>query len=1122
MEIVSSSTTKKSCARFCISPKQMAKTGGIGFLKLVLLGLTIVNPKVHAVFAQLDVIHWFPPLHSRDDNKIEDHYVYLSTPKTTPFVVTIKDGAGNTLAAPSIDNANPFVYTIGNGQFPGTPAFVPEDSLNVVLKKSGLILTAPEPFYADLRARAVNHAASVTAKGTAAAGTTFRFGAFPLPGFDTDWNFTAGIIATANNTTITITGYDPGIVFAGVPNVTSNTLTFTLNQGECYVVSGYANTAPNLTGFIGALIQSNNPIVLSNGNLIGNIGTSGNDMGIDQSVPIDRVGQNYILIKGLGGSGVEAPIVIAHYNNTDIFINGNPVPIATINAGQYYMAPYVYQGTCNMNMHIRTSQPAYMYQSLSGGSDKTGGLNFIPPYSCGLPDTIDLIPFVDMIGSTTYTGGVMVFTQQGATLKINGITQTCAEPVLSAPWETYRITGLTGHITLTSTGAMAAGIFGRDGDGGFAGFYAGFSSNILPFAGADASICSGQGSTLNASGGVGYSWFPSSGLSNPNISNPVANPSVTTAYTVTVTDANGCSGVDSVIVTVIPFVANAGPDVSICQGQSSTLNASGGVNYVWSPAAGLSNATISNPVANPSVTTAYTVTVTNASGCIGVDSITVAAVPFVASAGPDVSICQGQSSTLNASGGSGYSWSPASGLSNPNISNPVASPSSSAMYIVIVDANGCSNTDTINITVDVVPSANAGADLSFCAGFSATLSASGGSSYSWTPSTGLSNPNISNPAANPASSTTYTVIVSNGNCTSTDVMNVDVSPIPVASISAQADVSCFGWNNGSATVSVSVGTNPITYLWNPSSQATQTATGLSAGSYSVQVTDANGCTAVSGVVITEPAALSLNLSSTNAGCGINNGTVSASASGGTTPFLYLWSNGATQPAVSNLTAQLYSVTITDANGCTTTATVNISQDTPPVASISGNTSACMGGSVILSASGGGNYVWNTGATNSSITIIASASGSFSVAVISGNCSDTASIYLNVYPLPTANAGNDTTIMQYQSATLNGSGGTSFLWTPSTDMSCYTCQNPVASPMSTTTYTLLVTSGNGCTAIDIITVTVTEIECNDPYLPNAFSPNEDHENDKLKIYINAIQCVTDFKLVIYNRWGEKIF
>ncbi|RMG91885.1 MAG: hypothetical protein D6706_17760, partial [Chloroflexi bacterium] len=135
-------------------------------------------------------------------------------------------------------------------------------------------------------------------------------------------------------------------------------------------------------------------------------------------------------------------------------------------------------------------------------------------------------------------------------------------------------------------------------------------------AGPDDSICSGGSTTLTAAGGVAYSWSPASSLSNPNSATTQASPLTTTTYTVTVTDANGCTATDDVTITVLPApVANAGPDVTICKGQSTQLSASGGVSYTWSPATGLSATNIPDPVASPQSTTTYSVTVTDANGC---------------------------------------------------------------------------------------------------------------------------------------------------------------------------------------------------------------------------------------------------------------------------------------------------------------------------------------------------------------------------------------------------------------------------------------------------------------------------------------------------------------------------
>ncbi len=148
-------------------------------------------------------------------------------------------------------------------------------------------------------------------------------------------------------------------------------------------------------------------------------------------------------------------------------------------------------------------------------------------------------------------------------------------------------------------------------------------------AGADQTTCLGTPVTFMGSGGVTYSWTPATGLNSAAIMNPTATPAYTTPYTLTVTDANGCTGTDNILVNVNPLPpANAGPDAPICVGTPTNLNATGGVSYSWFPASGLSNTAIANPVANPATTTTYTVTVTDANTCVNTDAVLVTVNPY--------------------------------------------------------------------------------------------------------------------------------------------------------------------------------------------------------------------------------------------------------------------------------------------------------------------------------------------------------------------------------------------------------------------------------------------------------------------------------------------------------------
>jgi len=235
--------------------------------------------------------------------------------------------------------------------------------------------------------------------------------------------------------------------------------------------------------------------------------------------------------------------------------------------------------------------------------------------------------------------------------------------------------------------------------------------NPLPnaHAGPDVFICPNTSTQLNASGGATYIWNPSASLSNGQIANPIAQPSVTTTYIVLATDANGCTQTDNVVVNIYnPPTASAGSNTAICIGNNTTLTASGGTSYLWS-----TNDNAPSIIVTPVVTTTYLLTVTDNNGCTDTDQVvvTVNSLPL-ASAGPDISICTGDFGTLNASGGISYAWSPAAFLSNPNIANPLANPTSQTTYTVTVtDNNACSATDNMIISIYQSPVINFVANL---------------------------------------------------------------------------------------------------------------------------------------------------------------------------------------------------------------------------------------------------------------------------------------------------------------------------------------------------------------------------------------------------------------------------
>lgn len=332
----------------------------------------------------------------------------------------------------------------------------------------------------------------------------------------------------------------------------------------------------------------------------------------------------------------------------------------------------------------------------------------------------------------------------------------------------------------------------------------------------DTSVCSGVSVQLSASGGNTYSWAPSSSLNNSTISNPIASPTNTTMYYVTTIDTNGCSNNDSLTINVNPIPSiNAGNDTSICIGDSIQLQATGGVSYTWSPSTGLSDSTIANPTSNTSTNITYFLNGIDANQCIGFDSviITINPLPTISAGLNDtVNICTGDSVQLTATGGVNYIWTPNTDISNNTVANPLVYPVNSTIYYVIgSDVNSCVNFDSIVVDVQFmvkVPDTS----ITICNVDSFQLSVNGppGASYSWTPSTSLSNPNISNPYTYTTTSIIYTVVIQNTNgCIDTVFYVVNNNGLAVASFSVETSPTCDGivatYNNTS--------TGAVNYLW---------------------------------------------------------------------------------------------------------------------------------------------------------------------------------------------------------------------------------------------------------------------------------------------------------------------
>ncbi len=353
-----------------------------------------------------------------------------------------------------------------------------------------------EKFYVNYRGRSASQATSITSKGRAALGQKFKWGGAPIESKDSRVNATLGIMATEDNTSITISGYDTECKFrspTAIDGITDNTINITLNKGQSYVLEAAKDgAAANIDGWIGASIVSDKDIAISNGmlNFGVDIARGARDAGADQPVPEDKLGKEYIFVRGNGGSTSEFVIIIGTQANTEIYVNDETSAFTTIGVGEYAKVPSSkYSGnSVGKNMHITTTKNVYAYQVLSGSSNSNSvSLNFVAPVSCLLPDTMDHISNIEDIAGLTASGGLFIIasttTANSAIEVYNGasgntrIFLTTEETVSgSSDWKTFYITGVTGNVSVKSTGPIAVGFLGFDGAKGIAGYFSGFDT----------------------------------------------------------------------------------------------------------------------------------------------------------------------------------------------------------------------------------------------------------------------------------------------------------------------------------------------------------------------------------------------------------------------------------------------------------------------------------------------------------------------------------------------------------------------------------------------------------------------------------------------------------------------
>lgn len=574
----------------------------------------------------------------------------------------------------------------------------------------------------------------------------------------------------------------------------------------------------------------------------------------------------------------------------------------------------------------------------------------------------------------------------------------------------------------------------------------------LPYSlSANSSVCNGESVQLNASGGINYAWSPTAGLSNPFIPNPIATPTVTTVYYVEMDFNEGCAIIDSVIVEVIgvPTIL-LDSQSEICFGDTTSLSASGdGISYTWSPNLNIDN--VSLPTVNvwPTESHYYYCTVENE--CFSsLDSIYVTVNPLPSIiATEDTIICVGDVGLIYANGGVEYSWVPDPVLTVLNESQAEVAPITPGYFYAIgFDENGCQNRDSVFVDFYEIPELIISPDTSVCLTESAQLSVSGATSYSWSPSQSLTNPNSANPIATPLVPTNYVVnaIYADGCVTQGEVF-VDLLYLPVPN-SMDTVYACFG-------VSEQI-----------------TASGIDVDSYSWS------------------------------------------------PPTYL--DVTVGPTVNATLTEDFTYTVTYTNVCgSVTEDIHIVSIITEIDAFN-DTIICPGNSANLYAVGGVSYSWSpsnglSSILASSVTATPSTPTMYTVTGIDQyGCLDRDSVFVDLFPLPFIQASPDNYLFEGDITQLGAVTATPgpVQWYPEEYLSCVNCFNPIASPPTDFQYVVSYTDVNGCTDSDDVWIYFKPLI----WVPNTFTPDGSGTNDVFKVEGGNVR---QLKLIIFNRWGEVV-
>lgn len=821
------------------------------------------------------------------------------------------------------------------------------------------------------------------------------------------------VICSGNSTILTASGATTYTWSANAGSATTSTVSVSPGVPTTYTVTGAngsctstqtisvnVTAVPSLTTTASpTVICSGNSTILTASGATNYTWSANAGSATTATVSVSPTGLTTYTVTGANGNCTSTQTISVNVNTTPtVSINANPASICT---GQSTVLTA--SGATSYTWSANAGSATTSTVSVTPGSTTTytvTGDNGSCINTQTVSITVGSAPSLSITATNSVicSGQSVVLTASGATTYTwsanAGSATTSSVSVSPGTNQTYTVTGDNAGCIGTQTFAVSVGT----------------TPTVITSA-SPTVICSGQSTVLSASGATSYTWSTNAG--SATTSTVSVSPGTSDTYTV-IGESGGCTSTETVAVTVnaAPTLTITATPAAICNGSSTTLTGTGASSYTWSANAG--SATTSTVTVSPSISTSYTLTGDNGSGCLStqVIAVTVNNGPTDIDSAITAAACGQTNGSFTLTSVNGGSPNYQINFNNTGFSAigsfpyTVGSLGAGIYPVVIQDNNGCTYTTSVNIT-------NIGGITS------------------------VSN-TTQNAMCNPANS---------------------------------GVIILTGVTGGTGPYQVSINGGPLTNIVSfPDSLKN-----LAAGSYTLTVQDASGCINTSVVSVGGQTGPSSAVSATaNDTCNNNVGALTVSGvTGGTPTYQYSLNGGPLQSSgvFTGLANGNYTVTIEDANGCTYTLTDSVGLTTVPSPTVTaqGPTTFCQGGSVVLSSSSAAGNTWSNSATTQTISV--NGSGTYSVSVTISGCtvtSNTITVTVNPTPTISVNSGN---ICQGSSTSLTASGASTYTWSPATGLSSANGSPVTANPASTTVYTVDATDANGCITSSTTTVTV---------------------------------------------------